>query len=72
MLADPRYLRRDNQRLIIVLYAAAVYLAMRAARSPSFMGLRLDTEAGWNDAMAMLREIAALAVPDVPAPNPAT
>jgi AcrR family transcriptional regulator len=67
MLADPRYLRRDNQRLIVVLYAAAVYLAMRAARSPSFMGLRLDTEAGWNDAMAMLREIAALAVPDGPA-----
>lgn len=72
MLADPRYLRRDNQRLIVVLYAAAVYLAMRAARSPSFMGLRLDTDAGWNDAMAMLREIAALAVPDGPAATPAS
>lgn len=63
MLADPRYLRRDNQRLIIVLYAAAVYLAMRAARSPAFLGLRLDTAAGWDDAMAMIRELAALAVP---------
>lgn len=63
MLADPRYLRRDNHRLLVVLYAAAVYLAMRAARSPAFMGMRLDTEDGWNDAMAMIREIAALALP---------
>jgi AcrR family transcriptional regulator len=68
MLADPRYLRRDNHRLIVVLYAAAVYLAMRAARSPAFMGLRLDTEAGWNDAMAMIREIAALGLPGAGAP----
>lgn len=63
MLADPRYLRRDNHRVIVVLYAAAVYLSMRAARSPAFMGLRLDTESGWNDAMAMVRELAALALP---------
>jgi len=63
MLADPRYLRRDNRRLIVVLYAAVVYLSARAARSPAFMGLRLDTEAGWNDAMAMVRELAALAPP---------
>lgn len=68
MLADPRYLRRDNHRLIVVLYAAAVYLAMRAARSPAFMGLRLDTETGWRDAMAMIREIAALGLPAGGAP----
>jgi AcrR family transcriptional regulator len=70
MLADPRYRRRDNLRLIVVLYAAAVYLAMRAARSPAFMGLRLDTEAGWNDAMAMIREIAALGLPGAAPPAP--
>jgi len=72
MLADPRYLRRDNHRLIVVLYAAAVYLSMRAARSPAFMGLRLDTEAGWDDAMAMVRELALLALPasdDGPTPS---
>ncbi len=63
MLADPRYLRRENHRLIVVLYAATVYLSMRAARSPSFMGLRLDTEAGWDDAMVMVRELAAMALP---------
>lgn len=63
MLGDPRYLRRDNRRVIVVLYAAATYMAMRAARSPSFMGLKLDTEAGWNDAMAMLRELALLGLP---------
>lgn len=71
MLADPRYLRRDNRRLIVVLSAAVTYLAMRAARSPAFMGLRLDTEAGWADAMAMVRELATLAPPaDDTTPTP--
>jgi AcrR family transcriptional regulator len=60
MLKDPRYRRRDHRRVIIVLYAALVYLAMRSRRSPRFMGLRLDTDAGWNDALAMVREIAEL------------
>lgn len=60
MFTDRRYTRRDNRRLIIVLTAAVTYLAMRARRSPNFMGLRLDSEAGWEDAMAMIREIARL------------
>jgi len=59
MLTDDRYVRRDNRRLIIVLYAAVTYLAMRARRSPRFMGLRLDTDEGWNDALEMVREIIA-------------
>lgn len=72
MLADPRYSRRDNRRLIVVLYAAATYLAMRAARSPAFMGMNLDTEAGWDEAMAMVRELALLDIPGAAAPAPAT
>lgn len=60
MLTDPRYLRRDNRRAITVLYAAVTYLAMRSRRSPRFMGLRLDTDEGWRDAMEMVREVAAL------------
>lgn len=60
MLADPRYLRRDHRRAIIILTAALTYLAMRSRRAPNFMGLRLDTEAGWADAMAMVRELAEL------------
>lgn len=60
MLSDPRYLRRDNRRAIVVLYAALVYLAMRSRRSPLFMGLRLDTEEGWQDALEMVREMAEL------------
>jgi AcrR family transcriptional regulator len=60
MLADRRYLRRDNHRLIIIIHAALNYLAMRARRSPNFMGLRLDTEAGWRDALDMARELARL------------
>lgn len=52
------------------LVGVAEYLAMRAARSPAFMGLRLDTDAGWNDAVAMIREIAALGLPGAAPPAP--
>jgi AcrR family transcriptional regulator len=61
MLSDPRYLRRDNHRVIVIVYAALVYLAMRSRRSPNFMGIRLDTEAGWRDVLAMARELAGVA-----------
>jgi AcrR family transcriptional regulator len=61
MLSDRRYLRRDNHRVIVIVYAALVYLAMRARRSPHFMGIRLDTEAGWRDVLAMARELVELA-----------
>lgn len=60
MLTDPRYLRRDNYRVIVIIHAALNYLAMRARRSPNFMGLRLDTDAGWRDVLDMARELARL------------
>lgn len=70
MLSDPRYLRRENRRLIVILYAALVYLAMRSQRSPHFMGLRLDTEDGWRDALQMVRELAALPADGIPGTRP--
>ncbi|MFZ1623170.1 MAG: helix-turn-helix domain-containing protein [Gammaproteobacteria bacterium] len=60
MLGDPRYLRRDNRRVIVIIHAALTYLAMRSRRSPNFMGLRLDTEAGWRDVLDMARELSRL------------
>lgn len=60
MLADRRYLRRDNHRVIVIIHAALTYLAMRSRRSPKFMGLRLDTDAGWRDVLDMARELARL------------
>jgi AcrR family transcriptional regulator len=63
MLSDERYARRDMRRLIIVLYAAVAYLAMRSRRSPAFMGMRLDTEEGWADAMSMISELMDIASP---------
>jgi AcrR family transcriptional regulator len=60
MLADRRYLRRENHRVIVIIHAALNYLAMRARRSPNFMGLRLDTDAGWRDVLDMARELARL------------
>jgi AcrR family transcriptional regulator len=58
MLADQRYVEPEIRGKIIVLYAAISYLAMRAARSPNYMGLRLDTDEGWAAAMAMIRRLA--------------
>lgn len=58
MLSDKRYVDPEIRGKIIVLYAAISYLAMRSARSPNFMGLRLDTDDGWADAMNMIRRLA--------------
>ncbi len=60
MLGDRRYLRRGNHRVIVIIHAALIYLAMRSRRSPNFMGLRLDTDAGWRDVLNMARELARL------------
>lgn len=57
MLRDARYGEPDVRGKIIIVYAALNYLAMRARRSPNFMGLRLDTEEGWEEAMGMVRNI---------------
>jgi len=57
MLNDSRYVEPLNRAKIIMLYAAINYLAMRAQRAPAFMGLRLDTRKGWNEAMEMVRAI---------------
>ncbi len=58
MLNDNRYVDPSIRGRIIILNAAIHYLAMRACRAPAFMGLRLDTVAGWNEAMAMVEDIA--------------
>ena len=57
MLKDSRYSEPEVRGKIIVLYAAIHYLAMRARRSPNFMGLRLDTRKGWQEAMSMVRNL---------------
>lgn len=57
MLSDSRYVEPLTRAKIIMLYAAINYLAMRAQRAPAFMGLRLDTRKGWNEAMEMVRAI---------------
>jgi AcrR family transcriptional regulator len=55
MLTDERYVEARIRGKIVVLYAAINYLAMRSRRSPNFMGLRLDTKEGWEEAMTMVR-----------------
>ena len=57
MLSDARYTEPAVRARIIVIYAAITYLAMRAHRSPNFMGLKLNTNKGWGEAMDMVRLI---------------
>lgn len=52
-----------NRRLVeiaFVLHAAANYLALRARFAPDYNGINLDTPAGWQAAMRMLRTAAEL------------
>lgn len=58
MFADARYASATNRPLIVIVGAAIMYLAMRSQRSPEFMGLQLDTDEGWRDAMDMVRTLA--------------
>jgi AcrR family transcriptional regulator len=43
---------QDNHILLVVLMSAASYLAMRASKSPWYMGEDVGSEQGWNRVMA--------------------
>ena len=48
---NPDLAEGDNRALIIILMAAASYLAMRAVKSPQFMGRDIGSDEGWSDLM---------------------
>jgi AcrR family transcriptional regulator len=52
ILGDP-----DMIALLLVLYAATVYLAHRAVGDPLFNGIPLDTADGWNKMMGMVETV---------------
>lgn len=60
MLKEPRYTNPVIRSKIILLIAAINYAAMRARRSPRFMGIRLDTRKGWNELKDMIRTVVQL------------
>ena len=51
MLSHPEIQEPDNWNLLFVCYSAIVYLALRSRRDAPHTGLRLDTDAGWAEAM---------------------
>jgi hypothetical protein len=55
-----------NRSLIIVLSAAANYLAMRTRSAPNYMGLDLDTEEGWNEILSAMDQIVEKAGQPIP------
>jgi AcrR family transcriptional regulator len=59
LLLNPRI--GTDRRLVevaFILHAAANYLALRARFAPDYNGINLDTAAGWQAAMRMLRTTA--------------
>jgi AcrR family transcriptional regulator len=69
--ANHEMMASDNRSVMIILMAAANYLAMRAAHAPIFMGKRLDTPEGWAEILARLERVADLAArpPELPKPG---
>lgn len=57
MMRDARYMDPDNRRLVVLMYAAITHLSMRARHSPSFFGIELDTEEGWDQIMSFVQGI---------------
>lgn len=47
----------DNRSLILILMAAASYLAMRAERAPRFLGTHVGSKEGWADLMRRFERI---------------
>jgi AcrR family transcriptional regulator len=47
----------DTSALLLVMYAASQYLAMRSLAQSNFNGIALDTEDGWQAAMGMLTRV---------------
>lgn len=58
IFADNRELDEDDNRaLMIVLMAAASYLAMRSVKSPRYMGRDVGSDEGWQALMAHFQRI---------------
>ena len=51
----------DHRSLMMILLAAANYLAMRAGRSPRYMGEFIDSDTGWEDLMTRFDRVIELA-----------
>jgi len=47
----------DTSALLLVMYAASQYLAMRSLAQSTFNGIALDTVDGWQTAMGMLTRV---------------
>ena len=47
----------DTGALLLVMYAASRYLAMRSLNQSDFNGIPLDTEAGWSTMMTMMTRV---------------
>lgn len=54
MTRDSRYMLAENRRLALIIYAAITHLALRARYSPSFFGIDLASDMGWQQIMAMV------------------
>lgn len=47
----------DTSALLLILYAASQYLALRSLHQSNFNGIQLDTKDGWASAMTMMTTV---------------
>lgn len=47
----------NSSALLLVMYAASQYLALRSLAQPNFNGIALDTEDGWSQMMTMMKTV---------------
>jgi AcrR family transcriptional regulator len=55
---------QDHRELMMLLMSAASFLAMRAVKSPSYMGQDLSTDEDWNSVMGQIEKIVDVMVTD--------
>ena len=52
--ADAQFSRPENKAVLLMLYAAVTYLAMRGATAPNYMGHDLSQDKDWQAMLAMV------------------
>ncbi len=57
LMKNPRYLDDDNRSLILILFAAISYLALRSRHTPNYFDIDLSTDDGWNEVKHLIQVI---------------
>ena len=57
LMQNVRYLDDDNRSLILILFAAISYLALRSRHTPKYFDVDLSTQKGWDEIERLMKVI---------------